>query len=94
MLSIELESEPVSLTNGRRRAGQGSAASGIYRYAHAPLAVTGDGVDFTVMRQVAERRASGQRGTVLVEKRWWNRQMPIPDAGPQDPDKSAADPPA
>ncbi len=94
MLSIELESEPVSLTNGAARADQGSAASGIYRYAHAPIGVTGDGVDFTVMRQVAERLRRGQRGTVLVEKRWWNRQMADPDAGPQDPDKSAADPPA
>ncbi len=70
MLSIELESEPVSLTNGAACAGQGSAASGIYRYVRAPIGVTGDGVDFTVMRQVAERLRHGQRGTVLVEKRW------------------------
>ncbi len=44
------------------------------------------------MRQIANGCASGQRGTVLVEKRWWNSKWPIPDAGPQDPDKSAADP--
>ncbi len=58
------------------------------RYGRA-LAVAGDGANFTVMRQVADG-ANGQRGTVLVEKRWWNRQIADSGAGPRGPGRSAA----
>ncbi len=46
------------------------------------------------MRQIAERLRQRPAGTVLVEKRWWNRQMADSRRSPQDPDKSAADPSA
>ncbi len=47
----ELESEPVSLTNGAADCKSGIAASGIYRYGRAPTGGYDDGVNLAVMRR-------------------------------------------
>ena len=76
MLSNEDESEPVVLTNGA--ASFKSGINGVANLDIRALAQSRLPLMVLISPLCAKYRkgcASGQRGNVLVEKRWWNTQI-------------------
>ena len=82
MLSRLDESEPVRLTSGAMASMSGNSGErNLPVRAAAQLRLP---VMVLISPLWASRRkgwASGQRGMVLVEKRWWNRQMALARSG-------------